>query len=112
MDAAIDYYDLAEQIAKRQVQIDDLQKEVTELKGYFRGRKTERFDREGKISITVKVTPNKRIDDSLARENLEPDVYDAVSKKTIDTAKARAHLTDAQLEAITKVYDNKVEVTF
>lgn len=60
--------------------------------------------------ITVKVSPNKRVDDRLAQENLPSDVYETVSKRTIDTAKARAFLTSDDLDKITKVYDNKVEI--
>lgn len=111
MSTALDLYNVAEQIAIKQSLISDLEAEVSELKSFFRDGKTQRYDREGKVSITVKVTPNKRIDDRLAREALGPETYDAVSKKTIDTAKARALLSDAELESITKVYDNKVEVT-
>ncbi|TXH08886.1 MAG: hypothetical protein E6R03_17480 [Hyphomicrobiaceae bacterium] len=108
---AVDFYALAEQIARKQVMVQALENDIAELKQHFRNRPTTRYESEGKIPITVKVTPNKRIDDRLARENLEPEQYEAVSKKTIDTAKARAFLSDAELESITRVYENKVEVT-
>lgn len=106
----IDYYDLAEQIAKAQYERDQLDKHITALKDQFRQGTTQTYEREGRVPITVRVTPNTRIDDKLARETLPDEVYESVSKRTIDTSKARAHLTSAALAKITKTYDNKVEV--
>lgn len=106
----IDYYDIAEQIVRAQLQRDALDEQIAELKSYFRDGKSADFEREGRATIIVKVSPNKRIDDALARKNLDEATYDALSKRTIDTAKARAFLTAEQLASIEKFYDNKVEV--
>ena len=64
----------------------------------------------GRPPLVVKVTPNKRLDDKLAREVLDEDTYNNLSKQVLDTAKARAFLNNEQIEKITKVYDNKIEV--
>jgi hypothetical protein len=106
----IDYYDLAEQIVRAQLQRDALDEQITSLKSHFRDAKTAEISRDGRPSIIVKVTPNKRIDDKLAREHLDDVTYNTISKQTIDTAKARAFLSDEQIAKIEKVYDNKVEV--
>lgn len=106
----IDYYDLAEQIAKAQYERDQLDKHITLLKDQFRQGTTQTYERDGRVPITVRVSPNTRVDDKLAREALTAEEYEAVSKRTIDTAKARAILPNNVLSRITKTYDNKVEV--
>lgn len=63
------------------------------------------------VVLELKVQPNTRIDDKLAREHLDEETYNTVSKRVIDTAKARAFLTAESIEKITKTYDNKVTVT-
>lgn len=106
----IDYYDLAEQIVRAQLQRDALDEQIASLKSHFRDSKTAELEREGRPTISIRVTPNKRIDDKLAQERLSAEDYNTVSKRTIDTAKARAFLSDEQIASIEKVYDNKVEV--
>lgn len=106
----VDYYDLAEQIVRAQLERDELDAKISTLKGYFREGRTADYEREGRPTIIVKVTGNSRIDDKLAQEKLDPDVYVTVSKLSIDTAKARAFLPADTLASITKNYDNKVEV--
>lgn len=58
----------------------------------------------------VKVSANTRLDDGLAKRELEPHAYDLVSKRTLDTAKARKVLKPEELAKISKKYDNKIEV--
>lgn len=104
-------YDAAEDIVRAQLEIEKLTAQVNSLKDtYFREGSSTVLTREGRPDIEVKVTSNKRIDDKLAKENLGANTYAAVSKTVIDTAKARAFLDAEELAAITKTYDNKVEV--
>lgn len=111
MSNAFDPYDVAEEIVRAQLEIERLTAVVADGKDKLRADAgTQEFSREGRPTIIVKVTPNTRIDDKLALEHLAPEVYNTVSKRTIDTAKARAFLSDAELGAITKHFDNKVEV--
>lgn len=106
-------YDIAYTIAVRQEKIAALQAEVDELKDMLRDTETQVYVDEtnmGRPPLVVKVTPNKRLDDKLAREVLDEDTYNNLSKQVLDTAKARAFLNNEQIEKITKVYDNKIEV--
>lgn len=103
-------YDVAEQIVRDQLEIERLTTRVQENKALFRESSSTELEREGRPTIIVKVSPNSRIDDKLALEYLAPETYRMVSKTVIDTAKARAFLEDSELLAITKHYDNKVEV--
>ena len=106
-------YDIAYTIAVRQEKIAALQSEVDELKDMLRDTETQAYVDEtnmGRPPLVVKVTPNKRLDDKLAREVLDEDTYNNLSKQVLDTAKARAFLNNEQIEKITKVYDNKIEV--
>lgn len=110
MEHLIDKYDLAEQIVRAQLERDELDARIAELKRYFRDGETQDLKRPDRPTILVKVSPNTRIDDKLAQENLTPEQYEAVSKRVVDTAKARAFLEDKDLAKIIKHYDNKVEV--
>ena len=106
-------YEAAFAIAAKQNLIAQLQAEVDELKDTLRDTETQVYVDEtnlGRPAVIVRVSPNKRIDDKLAREFLDEEVYNTVSKQSIDTAKARAFLTAEGIEQITKVYDNKVTV--
>ena len=106
-------YDIAYTIAVRQEKIAELQAEVDELKDMLRDTETQAYVDDsnlGRPPLVVKVTPNKRLDDKLAREVLDEDTYNNLSKQVLDTAKARAFLNNEQIEKITKVYDNKIEV--
>ena len=106
-------YLTAHTIAVLQTQRDEIDARIQELKDEFRDTETQVYVDEsnsGGPSIIVRVSPNKRIDDKLAREFLDEEVYNTVSKQSIDTAKARAFLTAEGIEQITKVYDNKVTV--
>ena len=106
-------YDIAYTIAVRQEKIAALQAEVDELKDMLRDTETQAYVDEtnmGRPPLVVKVSPNKRMDDKLAREVLDEDTYNNLSKQVLDTAKARAFLNNEQIEKITKVYDNKIEV--
>jgi len=109
----IDEYDLAERIVRNKLRIAELTAENVTLGGYFKqdDPNVKVLTRDGKASIQVRVSPNSRIDDGLARKVLDPKVYEDVSKLTVDTAKARALLSDAELAQIVKVYDNKIEVS-
>ena len=106
-------YETAYAIAAKQNLISQLQAEVDELKDMLRDTETQVYVDEtnmGRPPLVVKVTPNKRLDDKLAREVLDEDTYNNLSKQVLDTAKARAFLNNEQIEKITKVYDNKIEV--
>ena len=106
-------YESAFRIAELTLMREAIDAEIAELKDTFRNTETQVYVDEsnaGGPSFIVKVTPNKRIDDTLARKFLDEETYNSVSKQTIDTAKARAFLSAEDIEAITKVYDNKVEV--
>lgn len=106
-------YETAYAIAAKQNLISQLQDEVDELKDQLRDTETQVYVDEtnmGRPPLVVKVTPNKRLDDKLAREVLDEDTYNNLSKQVLDTAKARAFLNNEQIEKITKVYDNKIEV--
>ena len=106
-------YETAYAIAAKQNLISQLQAEVDELKDQLRDTETQVYVDEtnmGRPPLVVKVTPNKRLDDKLAREVLDEDTYNNLSKQVLDTAKARAFLNNEQIEKITKVYDNKIEV--
>jgi hypothetical protein len=106
----IDLYDVAEQIVRDQLEIERLTARVQENKSLFREGSSTDLEREGRPTFIVKVTSNTRIDDKLAKEHLAPEVYRTVSKTVVDTAKARAFLSDEELSIITKHYENKVEV--
>lgn len=103
-------YLTANRIVRLQLEIAERQEELDTLKGYFRNTQSKDVTSEDGPAIIVKVSPNTRIDDNLARKALDPDTYATVSKTVIDTAKARAFLDDQSLAKITKIYDNKVEV--
>lgn len=108
----VDKHDLAEQIARKQLEIQKLQDEVTALKDYFRDDSgVMELGKPGRATIRVKVSPNSRIDDTLAKRVLDEPTYTALSKRVIDTTKARAFLDSETLAEITKTFDNKVEVT-
>jgi hypothetical protein len=109
-DNAVSRYDLAEQIVRAQLQRDALDEQIASLKAEFRDGQSEDLEKDGRPKIIVKVTPNSRIDDRLAREHLDEELYFNLSKRSIDTAKARAFLTNEDLAKITKHYENKVEV--
>lgn len=110
METAIQEYDVAEAIALKQLEIKKLTEQVTELKSYFRQGETRVLEREGRPTLEVKVTPNSRIDDGLALRSLTPETYLSVSKRSIDTTKARKVLTTGELARITKTYEPKIEV--
>jgi len=109
----VDEYDVAERIVRNKLEIQRLTEENTALSSFFRqdDPKTKNLERDGRPTIIVKVIPNQRIDDGLAKRELSATEYKTVSKQTVDTAKARALLSAAKLEKITKRYDNKVEVS-
>lgn len=100
-----------EAIVRKQQQIKELQEEVDVLKGYFRDEDrlpAGTLFASGKFY--VKVTANERIDDSLAKTELDAFKYNTVAKRVIDTKKARALLSPEELGKIVKRYENKVEV--
>ena len=113
MTMVMDAYATALMIATLSAQRDEIDAQIAELKDAFRGTETQVYVDEtssGRPALLVKVSPNTRMDDRLAREVLDEATYETVSKTVLDTAKARAFLTAQQIKDITKVYDNKVEV--
>ena len=93
-------YETAYAIAAKQNLISQLQAEVDELKDQLRDTETQVYVDEtnmGRPPLVVKVTPNKRLDDKLAREVLDEDTYNNLSKQVLDTAKARAFLNNEQI---------------
>lgn len=98
-----------ESAVRIQLRIKELEAQLAEGKELVRTY----FDEPGTHKVGkffVKVTTNSRLDDGLARKVLDADVYDLVSKQTLDTAKARAHLTPTTLAEVTKTYDNRIEL--
>lgn len=112
-DVGIDEYDLAERIVRNKLKIAELTEENNTIAAYWKQNDpaTRVYEREGRTPIQVRVTSNNRIDDSLARKNLDPNTYLTVTKSAVDPAKARAILTAAELESITRHYDNRIEVS-
>lgn len=110
--AEVTEYDVAHRIAENNLKIKQLEAQNEELKEFFRqmDRGNHPFEREGKPTLTVKVTGNSRIDDKLARAYLEPTEYDRVTKTSIDPVVARRLLDPADIMEITKHYDNKIEI--
>lgn len=104
----------AEKFFRNQLTIKELEAENAELKEFWRNEPLVSEDSENYQEFDgrfyIKRTPNKRIDDGFARKALSKKRYELVAKQTIDTAKARALLTDKELESVTKVFDDKVEV--
>lgn len=109
----IDPYDVAERVVRNKLEIQRLTEENAALTSYWRADDvgTEVLAREGRPTIVVRVTGNSRIDDNTARKMLTTTEYKAVSKTTIDPAKARAFLNPQRIADITKHYDHKVEVS-
>lgn len=112
-DAGIDEYDLAERIVRNKLKIKELTEENDQIAAYWKQNDpaTKVYEREGRVPIQVRVTSNNRIDDGLAKLNLDPATYQTITKLTVNPTKARAILTAAELESITRHYDNRIEVT-
>ena len=112
-DSDIEEYDVAEQIVRDKLEIQRLTERVASLTQYWRQNDTGTavLTREGRPDIIVRVSPNSRIDDKLAREQLSAQDYKRVVKSSIDTTKARALLSPEAISRITKNYDHKVEVS-
>jgi len=101
-----------ERIVRNQLQIKALEEENTALKGFFK-QNDEAYPagttkEVGKFFI--KITRSTRVDDGLARRNLDPDVYHRLTKETIDGTLAKKGLPTEDYEKIVKVYDNRIEI--
>lgn len=100
-----------ELITRNQLEIKRLQEENDQLKGFFKGNSNAYpVGRKEVGKFYIQVSENRRVDDKLARETLDSEVYERVSKQVVDTAKAKRFLTEEQYASIQKVYDNKIEV--
>jgi len=110
--AEVTEYDVARRIAENNLKIKELEAQNANLKEFFRQNDRGHYplEKEGQPTLIVKVTGNSRIDDKLARDALNPDVYMGVSKRTIDPVIARRMLKPGEIALITKEYGNKIEI--
>jgi hypothetical protein len=110
--AAFNEYDVAERIIRNKMEIARLSDENAELTRFFRqdDTGTSTLSRDGRPNIVVKVMGNSRIDDTLAKKVLDEATYTGLSKRVIDSAKARAMLDGDTLAQITKTFDNKISI--
>lgn len=101
-----------ERIVRNKMQIEELLAENATLTDYFRER-NDQYPAGTKKSVGkfyIRVTKNARIDDTLARKVLTSKEYDLVSKKVVDTARAKRYLLPSVIEKITKTYENRIEI--
>ena len=101
-----------ERIVRNQLAIKELEAENEQLKQFFKDR-PEAYPAGSALErgkFYIKITKSTRIDDKLAREHLPWAKYTRVSKQVVDTTAARRILSDAELEKITKTYDNRIEI--
>lgn len=111
MDTHIDEYDVAEAIVRKQLEIKELTEQVNGLKSFFRQQEESvTLTREGRPDLFVQVTPNARLDSSLAETYLDLETWRKVSKEVLDTALARRILSPEELAKITKTFEPKIEV--
>lgn len=105
-------YDVARRIAENNLRIKELEAQNADLKEFFRQEDRGQYplEKEGEVTLIVKVTGNSRIDDKLAKEVLHADTYMGVSKLTIDPVIARRKLSPSDIAKITKEYANKIEI--
>lgn len=101
-----------ERIVRNKIMMEELAAENATLTEYFRERSDEyaagTVKRVGKFYI--RVTKNERIDDTLAKKNLDANTYRQLSKTVIDSTRARHYLQPSLLDKITKKYDNRIEI--
>lgn len=100
-----------ERFVRNQLAIAALTEEQEAIKGYFKGATTLPAGTQKTLGkFYIKVTSHTRIDQKLAEKELEHSQLRKVSKLVVDPAKARAVLSEEQLDAITKRYDNRIEI--
>lgn len=105
MEAALERY------VRNQLAITALNEEQEAIKGYFKGATSLPAGTQKTLGkFYIKVTSHTRIDQKLAEKELDHSTLRRVSKLTVDPAKARAVLSEKELEAITKRYDNRIEI--
>lgn len=103
-----------ERIVRNQLEIKRLQEENDTLKAYFKERDNSypAGTRREVGKFYVQISENTRIDDKLAKSVLSASEYNAVSNRVIDSQAARKRFMFKPdiLNAITKKFDNRVEV--
>lgn len=102
---------ILELVVRKQLEIEQLQEEVATLKAYFKERGDQYPVGSKNIGkFYLKVTTNRRVDDTLARTQLSATVYNRLTKKVIDSTLAKKSLTDEQYNKIVKTYENRIEI--
>lgn len=101
----------AELIVRLKAEIEQKTEQLELLKRLF--KEDDEYKVPGKYELgdyEVIVTENVRLDDTLARKELDKRTYDEVSSLKLDTRKARKLLGLTTLERITKHYEPRLEV--
>jgi chaperone required for assembly of F1-ATPase len=100
-----------ERIVRNQLKIAELNAENDTLKGFFKGNSAYPAGTKKEVGkFYIKVTTNTRVDDGLARINLDSRTYNRLTKKVIDGTLAKKSLGSDAYAKIVKTYDNRIEI--
>jgi len=103
---------ILEQFVRNKLAIEELEAQQNTIKTFFKERAeaypagTDR--KNGKFYI--KITENKRVDDTLARRHLTATQYRQLTKTVVDGTLARKVLSEKDYAKIVKHYDHKIEI--
>lgn len=98
-----------EKYVRNKMAIEALQEEQDQIKAFFKQDEPE-YGKKVFGRFYVQTTANKRVDDKLAREYLDADVYEDVSKTVVDGTLARRVLSGEDYEEIQKTFAPKIEI--
>lgn len=100
-----------ESIVRKQLEIQRLEEEVATLKSFFKQR-PEAYPTGTKQvgKFYIKVTTNRRVDDTLAKQTLGVTEYKRLTKQVIDGTLAKKILPPNRYDQIVKTYDNRIEI--
>lgn len=100
----------AMEIATLDAEIKELMERRDLLKSHFKDGGTYSPGKYNFGRVTLVVSTNQRISQKKAESIIRRPVLEQISVLKVDSKRARALLTDAELESIMDHYDNKIEV--
>lgn len=100
----------AMEIALLDAEIKELQERQAMLKSHFKDGNLYPPGKYDMGGVEVVVSTNRRISQKKAEQVLWKTTLEQISVPKVDTRKARAFLSDAELESIMDNYDHKIEV--
>lgn len=98
-----------EKYVRNKMAMEALAEENETIKGYFKQDNPE-FGKKVFGRFYIQTSRNARVDDKLAREQLDDDAYQAVSKQVVDGTKAKRVLSGDVYESIQKESAPKIEI--